>query len=500
MVENVKNIKNKDLKNGTYIINQPGIYKLVENIIFHPNSDNDFQPRDDQELIYPKHKGYVLGFFAAFVIESEDVIFDMCGHSIDCSKEFNLKQRFFSIIELASSPFIPKQGPANFGKSIIPAKNCVIQNGILGLTPHHGIHGNNMSYIYIKKILFRDYEVAGISLNGGTNIYIENCKLCGTSQNIQMLSTYSHCRFDLPFLEKIVKRDPTLLLKINNDQTCTVQKIYDDVVSEMKLFEDHVLYGTEYNGIFTNKTKLMDDNVYGIALNSMGVLVNDFKDLRDDKTIGNENIYLKNIIINNTISNASEIVGFFKKQDDITVQNSYGKDEFCGPVGDIFNIQNCIDKNGCYVSNIVGNMQLVVKKYGIGPNGQNLAGTSNFDDFILNEWLPLLDINMNELCVNGDFYYYVYGRDSMGHVMKGNIGLFISQGLNITVENIIIDGVINNGKSKGPNKNSSQSIGIGICGSKKINIKNKIIKNVISRNGDQEKIKIINLNEDISIY
>ena len=488
-------IYNNDLKYGSYIFTNPGLYQLKENIIFHPNPDNDFKPKKEQFEKYPPHKGYVLGFFAAFVFESEDVIFDLNGYTIECSIEFALKQRFFALIELASSPFIPKQGPANFGSDIIFVKNCFIKNGTLGLTSHHGIHGNGMSNIYISDLIFNNYEVSGISLNGGTYIIIENCKLCGTSTNVSMLSTYSHAKFDLPFLKKIVDNDPTKVLEICNGQSKTIQQIYDNVQNEITKFESYVLHGTSYNGIFKNNMKLVDDNVYGISLNSLGVLVNDFKPLRDKDTIGNENIILKNIIIDDTMSNANEIIGFFKnKIDGDNTDSSYGKSEFVGPVGDVFDLKKCIDSNGHYKSNVIGDMQLAISKYAID---QKDLGTSNIDDFTINEWLPSTNINMKELCDNGSKYYWVNGRDSMSHVMKGNIGLFISQGLNICIKNIIINGVYNFGDSK--KQNSSQSIGIGICGSENIHIKKYIIKNICSYNGKEENIKIINLNKNISI-
>lgn len=486
-------IKNDDLKNGTYIINKPGLYKLVEDIIFHPNPDNNFQPKEEQSLKYPKNKGYVLGFFAAFVFEAENIIFDLNGHTLQCSKQFNLKQRFFSLIELASSPFIPKQGPANFGDSIVFAKNCVIKNGIFGLTPHHGIHGNGMSNIQIKNLLFRDYEVAGISLNGGKNIIIEKCKLCGTSQDVKMVSSYSQCHFGLRFLKKIVARDPNLIVNINSGPK-TVQQIYDDVENEINKFDNYVLHGGKYKGIFKNKSKIMDDNVYGIALNSMGVLVNNFKNIRTDETIGNENIYLKNIIIENTFSKPIEILGLFKNQETLISTDAYGKNEYVGPVGDVFDFTQCMDENGFYKEDVLGNMQLAIAMYGKEAAER---GTCNIDEFLCNTWITGYDVNLKELC-NNETYYIVNGQDSMGHVMKGNIGLFISQGLNINVENIIINGVINLGTSQ--NTNGSQSIGIAICGSKDVSIKNKLIKNIKSSNSYQEKIKLINLNENISIY
>ena len=137
-------INNKDFQEGTYIINQPGNYKIMEDIIFHPNPDNHFQPKKSQFIKYSPQKGYGLGFFAVIAIEAENVILDLQNHTIQCSDEFLLKQRFCAIIELASTPFIPTQGPSDFGPTIQSAKNCTIMNGTLGQVSHHGIHGNGM--------------------------------------------------------------------------------------------------------------------------------------------------------------------------------------------------------------------------------------------------------------------------------------------------------------------------------------------------------------------
>jgi hypothetical protein len=488
-------IYNKDLSEGSYIFTQPGYYQLQENITFHPNPDNQFQPREDQAEKYPRQKGYVLGFFAAFVFESDDVIFDLNKHTIECSKEFALKQRFFALIELASTPFIPKQGPANFGHHIIFVNNCGVYNGTLGLTPHHGIHGNGMKNIYMNNLCFRHYEVAGISLNGGEHIFIENCRLSGTSTNVPMLSTYSHAKFDLSFLETIVKKDPEAILEICNGQSKSVQKIYENVVNEIKAFENYVLKGTEYEGIFKNKSKLMDDNVYGISFNTLGVLVNDFKPFRNEESIGNNHIYLKNIIIENTLSNSTEIIGIFeKKEEDNPDTNSYGNKEFVGPAGDVCAFADCMDEKGCYKSNVISDMQMAICKF---AETDKERGTANIADFLVKEWLPNNQMDLRKIIDEGNNYYWVYGRDSMSHVMKGNIGLFISQGLNVNVENCLIDGVYNLGKT--PKKNSSQAIGLAIVGSENVSIKNTKIKNIRSLHGYHEKIKLINSNKNINI-
>ena len=111
-------LSQESFNKGTVRITKPGYYILKENIVFHPNPQNDFQPslKSIQNGQYPvgKDGAYHLGFFAAITIETNDVVLDLNNFTIQQSKEHNLQQRFFSTIELANSPFIPKQGPSSF--------------------------------------------------------------------------------------------------------------------------------------------------------------------------------------------------------------------------------------------------------------------------------------------------------------------------------------------------------------------------------------------------
>ena len=65
------------------------------------------------------------------------------GHTIEQSAEHALMQRFFSVIELANSPFIPGVGPAQFvsggGLAYMSATNVnIFGPGVIGRSSHHG--------------------------------------------------------------------------------------------------------------------------------------------------------------------------------------------------------------------------------------------------------------------------------------------------------------------------------------------------------------------------
>ena len=496
-------LSQKDGFNGTIRIKEPGTYVLTENIEFHFNSNNNFKPTEKQTLgpdaDYPlaPNGAYNLGFFAGIAIECDNVTLDLNGYKLSQSQEFSLNQRFFALIELASSPFIPKQGPSNFGSSILVPNNVTIKNGILGKNSHHGIHGNLMKNITLSNLTFKDFEVAAIALNGGENILIKDCLILNNSKNINVLSTFSQGLFALPHLELIVKRDPSLFLRVDSKKI-TGPMLLNSLKEEIRLAKNYVLKNEPYNGIFKNKSKLYDGNVYGIVLNSKGVVIGDFKNILNNETVGNKNITLENISVNNLSTDSTEIIGVNcdsnTSSDNI---KAYGKDQFVGPVGDVLDIELVTNDNGTYKENVYSNVQFFISKNG---KTKKELGTSNISEELIawveknkniNDYLRENKNDDNSTKCN----YKIKGRDSMGHVMKGNMGIFISQGENININNSVISNLTNNGKRG----KAADSCGILVCGSKNIKIENNKCLNIKSKNGQSENIGKRTNNENILI-
>uniref|UniRef100_A0A6C0C4A9 Uncharacterized protein n=1 Tax=viral metagenome TaxID=1070528 RepID=A0A6C0C4A9_9ZZZZ len=498
---------------GTVRITKPGHYILKENITFHPNPDNDFQPnissiRNGQ---YPvgKDGAYHLGFFAAITIETKDVILDLNGFTIKQSREHNIQQRFFSTIELANAPFIPKQGPSSFSNkdNYIAANNVLIKNGKLGLSSHHGIHGNNMSRIVLSDLVITNFEVAAIAMNGATNSIVKNIKINGISQDIPLLSTYSQGRFIRTFLKKVKKENPNASLNVYSGH-----KSIDDIINELNASLDYtkneVLNNRELSkdNIFKNENKLYDGNAYGIVLNVNGVVINKMITERTDTMKGNENIYLENIDIENIITEPVEIVGLSLKKEvnpskekmrAFIVENSpaYGGKSQVGPIGDVFEIEKTITVNNRYKENVLSNAQLIISKY---INDEN-NGTSNIIPEIIN-WVENGTSLITEM--NKSDIGFTYGGDSMGHHMKGNIGLFISGGKDISIKNLNINGVISKGNRVGnsishTSDNIDKKLGSTACGccitaSNNIFMENEKIYNIVSQDGDSTETKELN--------
>lgn len=93
------------------------------------------------------------------------------------SRKFYLNQRFYAHIELGSSPFLKNIGPHDFANSFVKAQNVLIKNGTLGLSSHHGIHGNYSTNITLRNLVIKNFEIAGIAFNGANNVYVKNVEV-----------------------------------------------------------------------------------------------------------------------------------------------------------------------------------------------------------------------------------------------------------------------------------------------------------------------------------
>ena len=501
------NLYNNDFKNGTLRIKKPGIYRLQENIVFNPNESNDFSPTQEQisSGLYPENMSgpYHLGFFAAITVEVEDVIIDLNGHSIQQSRLHKLQQRFYANIELANSPFIPNQGPSSFigVGGYRPANRILIMNGISSSTSHHGIHANTANNVVLHNLTFNKFEVAGIALNGTTNAVFNKIVIENNDNNIPVLSTYSQARFIRKFLKTAKQIKPDL--KLSNSKTIDniIQNIQSDLDTTFNQFKNS---NTIPDNFFKNNNIEYDGNVYGIVLNVNGVVINDFITERTSQMIGNSNIFLNNININNISSTPVEIIGLNSNPSSNT---AYGGRVQVGPLGDVLQLEHIQNSDGTYKSNSLSDAQIILAD----PSYTGPKGTNNISNKVV-EWAK------NERTLSsfigtdvGDFYY-LGGGDSMNHVMKGNIGLFISAGQNIKGNKIVISNIKSNGNNVGVSqlrpiepdpllKKGLNCNSLLITGSSDIHFtnSNSRILNAYSEHGESNKIKLIGINRNIAV-
>lgn len=411
-------LKQSMFNKGTLRITKPGKYVLLENIIFNPETQF---PTSDQFSHYPigKNGPYHLGFFAAIAIEAPDVILDLRGHTITQSKRHNLLQRFFSVIELANSPFIPKQGPHSFIDNFAPVSRCLIMNGTLDNSSHHGIHGNRNNEIVIHNLKITDFEVAAVALNGSSNSVISDSVMVGKKQGIKVLSSFSQSIFTERAMLRLKETSASEYSNLDRDLQTAFREIMNN--------EDQTTY-------FENKTGQYDGNMYGIVLNVAGIVVHDFLKERKPEHI-NDDILIFNTSIKDIETHPVEILGLPLSNINPSTPQAYGGKVMVGVFGDVFDIEKVMDSERKYEGNSLSDAQLYLAK--THPK----HGSINIEKRII-DWAK----SNTPLPTNQKFAPL---GDSMAHVMKGNIGIFISGGKNIKLASVTIDNVKTTGHSVG---------------------------------------------------
>eukprot|EP01084_Bolivina_argentea_P098202 176497_1 len=288
-----------DFAHGTYRILKPGIYRVMEDIEFDmnsgdyssPNAAGAWYPREDQELSYMGAGGtfigpYGMGFFAGFAIESDDVTIDLNGHSLAMSRVFHLQQRWFAVIEVGSKAFISGQGPANFGPYMVYAKNVLIENGVIGRSSHHGIHANGFENLTIRDVIVRDFEVAGMAMNGFVGLKLLNVEVGPVYQEVPVMGVYTQARIMLPRLRKVAQDNPDGTVTFAARGTFTADEVLSELESQMDLMFDYFINDIDWSDMddsdrvkrarntFENVKGLPSSSTaYGIFLNSYGASV-----------------------------------------------------------------------------------------------------------------------------------------------------------------------------------------------------------------------------------
>ena len=399
----VKYITQKDFEAGTLLINQPGHYVLKENIIFSPNADNDYMPKPDQ--VYNKMPGFVLGFFAAIAIYTENVYLDLNGKTILASDEFILQQRFFSIIELANSPFIHGQGPGAFSTetSFQSSKNVIIRNGILSRNSHHCIHGNLVNNLLLENIICQDFEFVGIALNGSSNLVLHRIEIKNNRRDIAVLATYSAARFSRMFAKRLVAM-PNLNLEQKTNLLYYISKLEDDL---NKTFTEIKKTGktTTY---FNNPTGIADGTVYGLIIKNKGVAINELESSPKESEM-TENVFLRKVNVENLKCNVPEILALSNLGEKAELIGKGGQLDASGSVFQIYNVT----KNGKYSGNSLSELQLYLAELSLVlkiPLGKN-----NITQDVIN-WAKSGE-DIQSLLAKG--YIYKRSSDSMLHVNKG---------------------------------------------------------------------------------
>eukprot|EP01083_Nonionella_stella_P274962 933744_1 len=370
-------LRQNDFSDGTYRITIPGIYCLAEDITFNPNppllgeSPNGVTawfPTDQTlyppSILTPSSSGaYILGFHAAITIETNDVTIDLQEHELKMGYEFYIQQRFFELISIGNSPFLtPVKAIADFGEfSPETVKNIIIQNGVLGLTSHHSILGNSNINIIIQDLKIKEFEVAGIQLNGFMNIKLKNLDIGPSTRRLPVTGFYAHGRFVLLAMNALLNEIETQAqplpppITFEGGRTLNIEEIFNNLRDSMdlvfnvitgKITETQAMIDPLYpsaKATFFNEFGIADGIAQtGILLNSKSIALFGFgtseKNANDGISATIENVNIKQLQIHAT----ERPMFYFDKCDD---SGATTKTFSTGPFFDYFNLALTISKS-----------------------------------------------------------------------------------------------------------------------------------------------------------
>jgi hypothetical protein len=529
---------NNDFFYGTIRIVTPMGVKLIENITMNPNNgdgtNNNFVPSLSRNKHLYKGNAYRLGFFAAISIEADRVVIDLNQKKIEQSGRFNLIQRFYSHIELADQPFIPKEGPADFGNKILSGRFSGVMNGVLGLSSHQGIHGNNNFMIRLSNIVIKDFEVAGISLNGAQNIEIRNVDINGTNNKVQILGIYSVAVQLRQFLISAIA-NATLpearadLIAKRNALVKSIELVAEDIRKTGKIDPNRKL-----TKIYINDTGFPDGAAaYGIMIHGVGAGVNSFS-TNVPSTYISANITIEDTKINNIIAQPREIIALSlgnQKGPKLTYTGNAQLDT----AGALFDIIKVLGRDGLYKPNVVSEAQIALARWsdayltGTDPALVALRKEGRFGTLSIHPvvvaW-STIGVTYKKITVESKFtdvmkvgnFRFLGNGDTMFHVMKGTFGIRIDSVLNTYIRADITN--IKNrgkrgsdicGKYSGPSDGGHPKQGtmIGFTGadsysmiitaSELVKIQNSSATDIHSFNGSSQGIQFNNYTKDVMV-
>jgi len=495
-------LTNEDFLYGTYIIDEPGTYRLGEDVSFNPNSPatltasvedgsipewladalglpapvdayhagfplftqyepggvESFSPGGPLDARYDP-SAYGIGFFAAIAITADDVVLDLNGHTIEQSAEHALLQRFFAVVELSDQPFIPSQGPFDFGTDLDGAQGVTIKNGTIGRSSHHGIHGNGNEDITVRNVAFVDYEVGALALNGVNGLDVTNVTAVNR-KDVPVLGTFSSAQFIKMFIEDLVQSGSQTTLTVEgvvlgvedvkDGLVDAINNTHDDIISNPNVVGgraqiDSDAHPVEY-GLFHNQHGVVDGNSYSFLVNRFGVAVNGFPHSPDGVTsVASQGIRFTNVRVMDQVGAINEVPAL-----------DVGGGAATDPIGAVFQTQNrnpdtdapvttsATDGTARYTGNPVANAQAFVAKAQL--NGDFAA--SNLDlsrQSISPSILSWVEAATGSESLDDIGATYLCNGDSMFHVDKGVIAFKMDAAQNVRLRNTSVSGLENLG-------------------------------------------------------
>jgi hypothetical protein len=439
--EPCKTLMQSDFDAGTFVADvADACYVLGEDIVFHPAPHNDFRATKEP---YASDPAFILDFPAAILVRAAGVSIDLGGHEIRQSRLHHVQQRFFAVIEL-TTPFISGQGPADFvqGTEPVPASMFTLRNGRIGLSSHHGVHGNGAWTILIEDVDISDYEVGAVALNGVHDVVLRRVRALGTLDKVPVLATYSSARFLMPFVKRALgaaRASSSTVVRSSAAQLSSastrLQQLMDEVAEDVDSAGavDKNRHGEAY-ALFGDPTGLPDGSAsYGFIIHAHGVAVNGFEcdhtDARHDQL---HHVLIADCEVRNTLLHAVEVP---------VLQEVASQKLQRGPAGDVLRVADLVNGEA-YAGTALSDTKIALQELVLA------LGSSGFGTLAVHPTVMRWargDSSALSTAVGAGAFRYMRNGDNMFHVNKGAFGIRVGGGHHIAVRRTAIAGVDSTG-------------------------------------------------------
>jgi hypothetical protein len=384
-------------------------------------------------------------------VQADDVTIYLNDFSIAQCKEHALMQRFFAVIELASAPFDDNIGPHDFVSSTFtPAKNFKLAGpGVVGLSSHHGIHGNENENIKILDVTFKNFEVGAVSLNNVKGLKIKDCNIPNNRQDVPILGSFSAALQIRPYLKQLKASNPRYsmvlggVVKSVEDVYATlvnhIANVYKDVMETG--FIDEATHPDEYS-LYNNPKRVVDGPCYVFLVHGKGPAVGGFGEMQAE----DESALSNNVTI---VDNHAQNIKCFTNEVLATVVDGAVQNDARGAIMQFYNALDEVyigldEASGqyTYTGNANLDAQIMIGK----ALNQGLLGDNILQTNVNSVGLPLIDWAEG---TNPRFAPdFRCNGDSMHHVIKGSVMIRVEDCQGFMIKGNTIDDV--EIQSKGP--------------------------------------------------
>lgn len=204
-----------DFATGTYRIQQPGYYRLMEDVEFNPTSGRADMP--------------LTGWTSIFSVEGDGpFVIDLNGHTLAASDAFMLTKGFYwaysTVLCGNSIVAYPFGTGVQFADatSYVAGNNLVLRNGTLGTSPAWGFLATNNKNIFLENITVADWYWDGILLSGvntqGGYCSLDNVTITGLNHNPTFNFQYGSLTLLTFFLNLVTNTLPQIGMGIDYPQ------------------------------------------------------------------------------------------------------------------------------------------------------------------------------------------------------------------------------------------------------------------------------------------